>query len=520
MPTRCAIYCRVSTDAQERDGTSLGTQERACLAHAAQQRWMVIGSYRDTASGFNLDRPGLAEMRHLVRSGEVDVVLCHDLDRLSRKQTHVAILVEEADDYGVQLAFVLEQFEDTATGQFLRSARAFAAELEREKIAERTMRGKAERARSGRLPQGTGKGCYGYVYNADSGRREIYPAQAAIVARIFQRYAEARSFSAVSGELNDAGIPALGGGRWYPLTIRNILTNETYVGRLVYRRTKRITTRTSSGRRTTKVIEQPEEHWITVPDGAPALVDEALWQRVQAIIRDPERLRRRPEGRAYLLGGRIRCGLCGAAMVGQTLQLATRPYRYYRCRHVYDKNTSRSCTARYVAGDVLEQQVWDEVTRILANPAVVLQELAHASTPEEPSGVATGIERDLAQLVEREKRLVRLYSLGEVDEALLREQLADVRWQRSVLEERLHTERRPIAARPLPADEGALHKVCAAITAYLENATFEQRILALEALKVAVTATREQATLTGVLPLEAPQFSTDEGTSRCLCSGR
>ena len=46
-----------------------------------------------------------------------------------------------------------EKFEDTATGQLLRSVKAFAAEFEREKIAERTMRGKAERARSGRLPQ-------------------------------------------------------------------------------------------------------------------------------------------------------------------------------------------------------------------------------------------------------------------------------------------------------------------------------------------------------------------------------
>ena len=52
----------------------------------------------------------------------------------------------------VRLDFVTEDFENTATGQLLRSVKAFAAELEREKIVERTMRGKRERARSGRLP--------------------------------------------------------------------------------------------------------------------------------------------------------------------------------------------------------------------------------------------------------------------------------------------------------------------------------------------------------------------------------
>ncbi len=64
------------------------------------------------------------------------------------------------EERGVALHFVTEKFEDTATGQQLPSVKAFAAEFEREKIAKRTMRGKAERARSGWLPQGTRAGCY------------------------------------------------------------------------------------------------------------------------------------------------------------------------------------------------------------------------------------------------------------------------------------------------------------------------------------------------------------------------
>jgi DNA invertase Pin-like site-specific DNA recombinase len=45
---------------------------------------------------------------------------------------------------GARLEFVTETFEDTAIGRFILAARAFTAEVEREKIAERTMRGKAE----------------------------------------------------------------------------------------------------------------------------------------------------------------------------------------------------------------------------------------------------------------------------------------------------------------------------------------------------------------------------------------
>ena len=95
----------------------------------------------------------------MAASGRVDVLLAHSLDRLSRKQTHVAILVEEMEDRGVALDFVTEDFEDTAVGQLVRSVKAFAAEFEREKIAERTMRGKRERARSGKLRKAPGPGC-------------------------------------------------------------------------------------------------------------------------------------------------------------------------------------------------------------------------------------------------------------------------------------------------------------------------------------------------------------------------
>ena len=67
------------------------------------------------------------------------------------------------------LEFVTARFEDTAVGRFILAARAFIAEVEREKIVERTMRGKEERARSGRIPQAFGRGCYGYTYNTDTG---------------------------------------------------------------------------------------------------------------------------------------------------------------------------------------------------------------------------------------------------------------------------------------------------------------------------------------------------------------
>ncbi|MCI0782516.1 MAG: recombinase family protein [Chloroflexi bacterium] len=278
---RAIVYSRVSTDAQERDGTSLDTQEQACIDHIEASGGLVLECIRDTASGYTLDRPGIARIRQLLRQGLADVVVAYAVDRLSRNQNHIGVLFDEVQQAGVQFDFVTEKFEDTAIGRFILAARAFIAEVEREKISERTMRGKAERARSGRIPQGTGKGCYGYVYDPITGRREVDTFQGLVVQRIFEDYSATRSFSAVSSELNGAGIPSFTGARWYPLTIRRILTNESYAGRFIYRRTKRVYKSNGSGnRRHSEVVKRPNDEWIEVEGASPRVIDETLWQRV------------------------------------------------------------------------------------------------------------------------------------------------------------------------------------------------------------------------------------------------
>jgi len=54
---RAVVYSRVATDAKERDGTSLDTQERASQEYVGANGWMFVESIRDTASGNSLD-PG------------------------------------------------------------------------------------------------------------------------------------------------------------------------------------------------------------------------------------------------------------------------------------------------------------------------------------------------------------------------------------------------------------------------------------------------------------------------------
>jgi site-specific DNA recombinase len=266
---RAIVYSRVSTDAHERDGTSLDTQELACLDFARQQGWRVVEAIRDTASGCTLDRPGMERIQRLIRDGGADVVLSYAVDRLARNQTKLAVLLDEAEEAGVMLECVTEKVEDSPLGKLVMSLCAFAAEVEREKIVERTTRGKLERAKSGRIPQAFGRGCYGYGYNPSTGQREIEPFQAEIVRRIFTRYTELRSFDRVSHELNECGITTYVGGRWHPIGVRRVLENESYAGRLMFRRTRWIKVRGKDGKLHRKPVERPAEEHAEIPGASP-----------------------------------------------------------------------------------------------------------------------------------------------------------------------------------------------------------------------------------------------------------
>ena len=65
---KAAIYCRVSTEGQEQDGTSLQTQLEACLNYCQLKGYEVACQLTEAWSGLSLERPKLAELREVVRS--------------------------------------------------------------------------------------------------------------------------------------------------------------------------------------------------------------------------------------------------------------------------------------------------------------------------------------------------------------------------------------------------------------------------------------------------------------------
>ena len=236
-------------------------------------------------------------------------------------------------------------------------------------------------------------------------------------------------------------------------------------------------------------------------------------------MNDPERVARRPKLRhEYALRGRVKCGLCGAAMVGHTMVDRGRPYHYYHCRITFDRRTGRECSGRNVRADRLEAAIWREIRAKLSSPEIILQEVQRGR-PAPNLEEVDRLEQELGRIGERERRLVKLYSYGEIDEALVQPGLTEFKQQRTVIEARLREIRPNLspAAPPLP-DAGLLDRACRAVGDFLDNAGPEEHTLALEALQIAVRATTTEAEITGIVPIDSDSYLHTNGHADACCS--
>jgi len=151
------------------------------------------------------------------------------------------------------------------------------------------------------------------------------------------------------------------------------LRNSTYRGDYVQLRDEAVEPqrrrKLANRKRKSSVRERPREQWqhVTVP----AVVPHEQWQAAQERLTRNKTLATRNAKRTYLLQGLVRCGQCGAHMVGWF-----RDYTYYRCSHYRRPNMhGQDCRWPPVRAEGLEEAVWDRLQGLLQDPDSLVAEL-------------------------------------------------------------------------------------------------------------------------------------------------
>jgi site-specific DNA recombinase len=453
---RIGIYVRVSTQRQaQADGVA--QQLERLQAWARQQGWTVAEEdlFRDDGfSGATLKRPGLERLRDRAASHALDAVLVTAPDRLARNYVHQVLLLEELAAVGCRVEFLDRPMGQDPHDQLLLQIRGAVAEYERSLIAERMRRGRQRKLQAGLLLPWS-RPPYGYRVDPERPRDPAGvrrdEAAAAVVAEMFAWYAETgRSLYGLAQRLQRDAVPTPRGlCRWNLASLHVILTNPVYTGQVYSGRIRRRPGRAPAappGAAPASRIVLPREDWVAVAS-VPAIVDGELFDRVQAkLAQNQQFAARNNTAHPYLLRGLVSCGECGLACLGRQLGPG---YRYYCCRGklaAVHSCRDTKCPARYAPAEGLEAAVWDDLCRMLSEPAAIrwALERAHGGhwLPQELQARREVLRRGQAGVRQQLERLTAAYLDGVLG-------LEEYRRRRRELEEReqvLERQERQLAA--------------------------------------------------------------------------
>jgi site-specific DNA recombinase len=282
---RAAIYLRISLDSAG-DGLAVDRQRQDCESIAKTRGWAVTETYTDnsvSASKRTVRRPEYDRMVVDFQAGEFDALICYDLDRLTRQPRQLEDWIDAAEVRGLLLVTANGEADLTTDGgRMYARIKASVARAEVERKSARQIRAAQQRADLGNVPKGPRLN----GYETDG---TIVPAEAEQVREMFTSFSAGNSLYSIAADLERRGVASRRGDKWRPSSIRTTLTNPRYAGRASY---KGVTTGKAG-------------QWLPI-------VDEAIFDSVQAILNDPRRIRNRiGTDRKHLGAGLFLCGVCG-----------------------------------------------------------------------------------------------------------------------------------------------------------------------------------------------------------------
>lgn len=304
---RAAIYARFSSEMQ--DSATIATQISECSVKAGSLGAIVVATYCDEAlSGTNSDdrenfRKMLSDARQKPRP--FDFVIVRKFDRFARNALDARMTEDTLGRNGIKLVSVMENFDDSTAGGWLsKQMMHLINEWYSRNLATETISGMITNTKKGFRCGGSAPYGYRNVKKTDptTGKErtvlEPDPNESEAVLLIFRRYAEGAGQQTIIRELIDRGHLPRRSKHWNKSQISQMLSNETYRGCLIWRKTPDPST------------------WIRNEGGAPRLIDDETWTKVSSRLEINRDSRNTAISRAqHPLAGIVFCSRCGARYV-------------------------------------------------------------------------------------------------------------------------------------------------------------------------------------------------------------
>lgn len=328
---RVAIYIRVSTDRQAKEGDSLRDQLATGQKYiSAHENMILVDTYIDDGiSGQKLKRDDFQRLMDDIRAGRIDLVIFTRLDRWFRNLRHYLNTQDILDRHGVSWTAIEQPYFDTSTphGRAFVNNSMIWAELEAQNDSDRILGVFDDKIENGEVL--SGKTPLGYSIQD----KHLVPDDDAPVAvSIFQFYRKNGSLSETLRYMeSEFGLIRSAA------SLKNMLTNTKYIG----------------------TFRDNTEY-------CPAIVDRDLFEDVQRLLKINIKDGKKHD---YIFGGLVVCDDCDHIMSGCQQRCAGRPradgtrikyqYNSYRCRYGM---TLHRCPNRKIALEsTLETKMLDRI---------------------------------------------------------------------------------------------------------------------------------------------------------------
>lgn len=365
------IYVRVSTEKQVLEGYSINAQKENLINFAKTHNFKIYEVYSDEGiSGKDIEnRPSVKKLINDIKENKIDVVLLQQFDRLTRSISDTQEFINLFKKYDVDAWSINDGGMvdiTTSNGRFMTLLKGLFGQHERELTAERIKIAFNRKAHEGYT---LCCGCPPYGYTREKGNKiiKINEEEAKIVKKIFKMYSEGINFTTIAKILTTEGIPTKRQGQkinikkdgkiieqkifmgiWTPKTIKLILSNPVYIGKVRY----------GIGRKDYYIGKGNHKQ----------IINNTLWNKVQnKISKTKNKVHTNyPKETAYFCGSLI-CGLCGKKLtssktIGKQKKDGTRNiYTSYRCTNK-EKNI---CKAKYISHKKVESAFINFIKNII-----------------------------------------------------------------------------------------------------------------------------------------------------------
>ncbi len=491
---RAVLYARVSSSAQDVD-LSISAQLKALRDYASKNQYSVVKEFIDEAeSGKTVARPAFREMIALARRTPkpFDLILVWKYSRFARNRQDSIVFKTMLRKKGIKVISINEPFEDNPTGKLMEAMIESLDEFYSLNLGEEITRGQRESASRGFYLASSTPFGYRKVRVRDGNKErpklEPDPNSYATVESIFRSVIEGKGLKEIIKELNSKGIAGPKGKGWLKSTLHKILTNQIYVGTLVW------------GSHTSRDL-QP----IRVENAYPAIVDRNTFDQVQALMRGraPANFHPKRVASSYLLSGIARCGHCGKALVGQDAKSGQ--FGYYVCGSLLKKGAG-SCPSRYLNRQHFENLIIDKIKQHILTKENVTELIGLVN---EEMDTASTVQRDQLNIVINEindvsRRLDKLYDAvetGQIQLGDLAPRIQQLRQRQEQLQTaRLGFEQQLSDRRVEPADFKTIMDYVGDLHDLLTNSPLSEKKALIRSFIKEVNVKDNQAFLTYTIP--------------------